>query len=137
MPECSQIVVEKSRLHSQRFVVVECHDENVGWDVPSRRTRGLCTACCPNRRLFRRCTVGRSWDHLRESESENLFSSLRWRESQASEFPASARRSETRAGIECELVLSTFTATQVLADSSTLEGHSGADRSTNVLRNRL
>ena len=59
----------------QRLVVVECHDENFGWDVPSRRTRGLCTAVCPNRCLFRRCTVGRSWDHFRESESENPFSS--------------------------------------------------------------
>ena len=54
-----------------------------------------------------------------------------------SKFPASARNSETRAGIESGLVLSTFTATQVLADSSTLEENSGAEGSTDVLRNRL
>src|SRR5882762_12005309 len=123
------VLGEKSPLHSQRLVVVECHDENFGWDVPSRRTRGLCTAVCPNRCLFRRCTVGRNWDHFRKNESEGLCSSLRWRESHASEFPASARRSGTRAGIELGLVLSTFKATQVLADSSTLEGNSWADRS--------
>ena len=131
------LVGETSTLHSQRLVVVECHDENFGWDVPSRRTLGLCTAVCPSRCLFRRCTVGRSWDHSREIESESLFSSLRWRESHASEFPASARNSERRVGIESGPVLSTFPATQVLADSSGLEGNSGADRSTNVMRNRL
>ena len=95
-----------NQLHSQRLVVVECHDENFGWDVSSRRTLGLCAAVCPSRWLLRRCTVGRSWDHSREIESESLFSSLRWRESHASEFPAPARNSERRVRIESGPVLS-------------------------------
>lgn len=66
-----------------------------------------------------------------------FFRRLRWRESHASEFAASARNKDTPAGIESGVVHSTFTATQVLADSSTLEENSRAWRSTNILRNRL